>query len=170
MIPRKTICEFLRLYPWNSIDLKLDLEQELVEAIAEKVATETIFTDIGLRFYDYLRGRFDATEPVTEENRMPNPGTEPDKVTDWVRAEFDPKDLIQLFLSVNLPEITSNLIIDDLLAPQDDPEVTEETRRASLKLLESDTEFGLKLWEAFTEDPRSDEVIEKYSIKRKTRD
>ena len=83
------------MYPWNSSELQLDLDDDLIQAAFEKVATEMIFTETGRRFYDYLRGRHDAVTIPTEDNRMPDPDKDPGAVTEWVKSEFEPKDLIQ---------------------------------------------------------------------------
>ena len=36
MIPRKVICEFFELYPWNSSEIQLDLDDDLIEAAFDK--------------------------------------------------------------------------------------------------------------------------------------
>jgi len=162
MIPRKVICEFFGMYPWNSSEIQLDLDDDLLQAAFEKVASDLIFTETGRRFYDYLRGRHDAVTIPTEDNRMPDPDKDPEAVTEWVRSEFDPKDLIQFFFTTSLPEITAQMIYDDLIGEE---EVSQEIIEASVKLLIDDTEFSRKVMAKFLELPDSEAILEKYKIK-----
>ena len=163
MIQRKIICEFFRLYPWNSTEIQLDLEDDIIDAAFDKVATELIFTDTGRQFYDYLRGRHDALTPPTEDNCMPDPDKDPEAVTEWIRSEFEPKDLLQFFFTISLPGLMANLIYDDL---SKDEEIPKDVLEASLNLLMDKTEFGQKVLDEFLELPGSEDILEKY-IKNK---
>lgn len=163
MIPRKVICEFFGMYPWNSAEIQLDLDDDLIEAAFEKVASELIFTETGRRFYDYLRGRHDAAVIPTKDNRMPDPDKDPEAVTEWVKSEFDPKDLIQFFFTTSLPGITAQLIYDDL-SENTEEEVSQEVIDASVKLLTDNTEFSKKVMSEFQELPGSEAILEKYKI------
>ena len=163
MIPRKVICEFFGMYPWNSSELQLDLDDDLIQAASEKVATEMIFTETGRRFYDYLRGRHDAVTIPTEDNRMPDPDKDPAGVTEWVKSEFDPKDLIQFFFTESLPGITAQLIYDDLSGNTEE-EVSQEIIDTSVKLLTDNTEFSRKVMAEFLGLPDSETILEKYKI------
>ena len=165
MIPRKVICEFFELYPWNSSDIQLDLDDDLIEAAFDKVASELIFTDTGRRFYDYLRGRHDAVIDLTEDNRMPNPDKDPEAVTEWIKSEFEPKDLLQFFFTVSLPGITAQLIYDDLSGNSEE-EVSQEIIDTSVKLLTDNTEFSRKVLDEFLDFPDSESLLEKYKINK----
>jgi hypothetical protein len=90
---------------------------------------------------------------------MPDPDKNPDEVTEWIKSEFEPKDLLQFFVTVSLPEITANLIYDDLLGEE---EVSQEIIDTSMKLLTDETEFSRKVLKEFSNLPDSEIILEKY--------
>jgi hypothetical protein len=161
MIPRKIICEFFELYPWNSTEIQLDFDDDFIQAAFDKVAEDLIFDEIGRRFYDYLRGHYDATVPLSESNRMPNPDKDPEAVTKWIKKEFEPKDLLQFFFVISLPGITAQLIYDTLSGKPEEEKILQEVTDIAKELLTSDTEFSKKVQEEFYEFPESDEIFEK---------
>jgi hypothetical protein len=162
MMSRRVIDEFLELYPWNSTEIQLDLEDNIIKTVSDVVATKIIFSEVGRRFYDYLRGRYDEMTTPTKENRMPDPDKDPKAVTEWIKKELDPKGMLQFFFTVSLPEITARLIYNDL----SDESVHQEIVETSTKLLTDNTEFSKKIWSKFIEIPNSKAILEKYGINK----
>lgn len=165
MIQREVICSFLRLYPWNSTTLDIDLEVGVVEAVAEKVATETIFTPEGRRFYDYCRGRYDENlGNIPEESQvMPDPDMDPEEITEWVRKNFDLEDLLQLYFTFKAPELLSEMWYEELLGYKDGvTEYDEERVLELMNIMEATPESKLTkdIYDALHEKPRFPEIIE----------
>ena len=173
MIQREVICSFLGLYPWNSTTIDVDLEEDVVEAIAEKVATETVFTPEGRRFYDYCRGRHDeGVGELLEGLVLPDPETEPEKVTEWIRESFTPADLLQLFFTFKAPSLLADMFYEDILEYIDGVKEFDEDRVSELLWsieLDPNSKTSRKVYEEITKKPRYQEILEWGHNKKKER-
>ena len=159
---REVVLSFLGLYPENSTNIDLDIPPEIVKDAAEKVATETIFTEDGKRFYDYIRGRHDETlgdKPILPRITPKNH----EEISKFIRESFEDEDLLQLYFTFHIHSWIAELYYNELLDILDGKK-SESTGKLmevyELLFDQNRPDFSQEVYEGLLEMPRFEEIFQ----------